>query len=118
MGLIDGIIWGIAPSLGGLSLGLVALSGAAVVVAIEAIGLPRPLARIARLGIRNAERDYDRQLWRLVGAGWQPMPVPVSLGDGWGGDAVTDGQRLYLVSRGACPTRRPSSLPPQSSACS
>ncbi len=34
-----------------------------------------------------------------VAAKWIQMPVPLTRGDSWDGDAVSDGQRLYLVSR-------------------
>lgn len=52
--------------IGGPSLLLVTLAGAILVSAAEAFGLPGPLARLTRLGIHSAERDYDHQVWDLV----------------------------------------------------
>ncbi len=34
-----------------------------------------------------------------IAVGWHPMAIPFALGDGWAGNALTDGQRLVLTSR-------------------
>ena len=46
-----------------------------------------------------ADYAYETITAPPVAADWAPMPMPMNRGDSWGGNAVSDGQRLYLVSR-------------------
>ncbi len=68
---------------------------------------PRWAALVALLVLLVVEGNaldlYDRALDHVappvVAAGWRSMPVPFARGDGWPGDALTDGGRLYLATR-------------------
>jgi len=64
--LVYGLTQGIASKAGPSPLPLVVLIAATLVSAGEAVGLPKPISRPTRLGVRNHEREYDRQLQRLI----------------------------------------------------
>ncbi len=64
--LADGVLWGIVLSVGPAGLGLILIGLACLLSLGEAVGLPAPIARRIRVGIRSRDRDYDGEVSKSI----------------------------------------------------
>jgi len=65
--------------------------------AVVVLAVALPIGAIYAFDV--ADRAVERVIAPSVADGWTAMPVPFARGDSWGGNAVSDGQRVYLLSR-------------------